>query len=78
MKRVIALTLCVLLGLAALTPAAGATFTDISDPETALAAAALQGMGVLSGTSEGVFNPSGTLTRAQVCVMAVNAAGLSR
>lgn len=75
-KRLTALLLCVALA-AGMIPAAGAAFTDISDPDTALAAAALEGLGIVSGTGSGSFDPNSTLTRAQVCVLAVNAMGLS-
>ena len=76
-KRFASLLLCLALCLGALPLSAGAAFSDISDQETAVAAAALQGLGVVSGTSADTFSPNGTLTRAQVCTMAVNAAGLS-
>lgn len=56
---------------------ANAAFADISDEETAIAAAVLQGMGIVNGTSAAAFSPNSSLTRAQVCTMAVNAAGLS-
>lgn len=42
-----------------------------------MAAATLQGLGVVSGTSGATFSPNETLTRAQMCAMAVNAMGLS-
>ena len=58
-----------------LAPRAGAAFTDISDDVTQVAAAALQGLGVVSGTSDTTFSPNETLTRAQMCTMAVNAMG---
>lgn len=76
MKKCISLILCLALCLTALPVGAGAAFTDISDEDTAVAAAALQGMGVVSGTSSTAFSPDETLTRAQACTMAVNAAGL--
>ncbi len=76
-KRCLSLALCLLVCLSALPAPAQAAFSDISDAETAVAAAALQGMGVVSGTSSSTFDPDSTLTRAQVCAMAVNAAGLS-
>lgn len=63
--------------ITALPLSASAAFTDISDEETAVAAAVLQGMGIVSGTSAATFSPNGSLTRAQVCTMVVNAAGLS-
>ena len=76
-RRSLAVLLCLALCLAVLPAAAEAAFTDISDPETALAAATLQGLGIVSGTASDTFSPSQTLTRAQVCTMAVNAAGLA-
>ena len=77
MKRMIsALALAAALCLS-LAPGAGAAFTDISDDTTQTAAAALQGLGVMGGTSDATFSPDETLTRAQMCAMAVNALGLS-
>ena len=76
-RRLLPLVLCLSLCLAVLSPAAGAAFSDISDLTMAAAAAALQGMGVVSGTTDTTFSPSSDLTRAQVCAMVVNAAGLS-
>lgn len=76
-RRIVSLLLCLSLALGALSLTANGAFSDISDPETAAAAAALQGMGVVSGTAADTFSPHSTLTRAQVCAMAVNAAGLS-
>ncbi|MBQ3135013.1 MAG: S-layer homology domain-containing protein [Oscillospiraceae bacterium] len=54
---------------------AGATFTDIADPDTALAAGVLEGMGIVSGVSEGVYSPNTTLTRAQFCVLIIHTMG---
>lgn len=61
----------------ALVPTAGAAFRDISDSETALAAATLQGFGVVDGTGGGSFDPNGMLTRAQACKLIVGVLGLS-
>ena len=51
--------------------AAPGSFTDVSDPNTAVNADILRLMGVVSGTGDNRFNPSGTLTRAQFCTMVV-------
>ena len=48
------------------------SFNDISDADTALNADILRLMGVVSGTGGNSFNPGGTLTRAQFCVMLVS------
>ena len=74
-KRISALLLSLLLLLSAL-PRAGAAFTDTSG-DTTIASATLQGLGIAAGTGETTFSPNATLTRAQVCVWAVNAMGLS-
>ena len=76
-KSLIAMVLCFALCLLALAGGAEAAFTDISDPEMATAAAVLQGLGIVSGTSSTTFEPDGTLTRAELCTMTVNAMGLS-
>lgn len=74
-KRLASLLVCAALLLGTLPGAAA--FSDIPDAQTAQAAAVLQGLGVVSGMPDGTFQPGGTLTRAQVCVMAVNAMGLA-
>ena len=56
---------------------AAADFSDVTDPDTALAAAALEGMGVIGGYGDGTYRPEETLTRAQFCKIAVLAMGLS-
>ena len=76
-KPLISLLLCLTLLVSAVPGARAAVFHDITDTETSVAAATLQGLGVVSGTPDGSFQPNGTLTRAQVCVMAVNMMGLS-
>ena len=40
-----------------LMPGAGAAFTDIGDETTQLAAATLQGLGVVNGTTSTTFDP---------------------
>ena len=50
-------------------------FSDVTDMTTAQNVEVLQMMGVVDGMSSGVFNPMGTLTRAQFCKMAVEAMG---
>lgn len=52
--------------------AAPGSFIDVTDPNTAVNADILRLMGVVSGTGGNMFNPGGTLTRAQFCTMAVN------
>lgn len=76
-KRLTSLLLCLVLLISAVPGVQAETFPDISDGETAVAAATLQGIGVVSGTPDGTFQPDDTLTRAQVCVMAVNMMGLA-
>ena len=75
-KRLAAALLSAAIFLAAV-PATGAAFTDISDGETAIAAATLQGMGIVAGTTDTTFDPDGSLTRAQACTMLISAMGLS-
>ena len=76
MKKRISTLLLSLLLLLPVIPCAGAAFTDTSG-DVAIASAALQGLGIASGTSETTFSPNSTLTRAQACVWTVNAMGLS-
>jgi len=80
MKKLLGRCAALLLALTLLTglmPAAGAvgTFTDVSDPTLAQDIEVLQLMGVVDGMSGRSFEPSGTLTRAQFCKMAVETMG---
>ena len=75
-KRLGALLLTAVL-CAALLPRTGAAFTDITDPGTALAAATLQGMDIVTGTSATTFSPNSSLTRAEACTLIINTMGLS-
>ncbi|MCF2597125.1 S-layer homology domain-containing protein [Pseudoflavonifractor phocaeensis] len=51
--------------------AAGSSFTDVSDPVTALNADILRLMGVVDGVGGDQFNPGTSLTRAEFCTMVV-------
>ena len=51
--------------------AAGSSFTDVSDPVTALNADILRLMGVVDGVGGDQFNPGASLTRAEFCTMVV-------
>ena len=67
------LTAALALSLAVLPSAAApGSFTDVTDPNAAVNADILRLMGVVSGTGGNMFNPDGTLTRAQFCTMAVH------
>lgn len=75
LKRLTAalLTAALALSLAVLPSAAAlGSFLDVTDPNAAVNADILRLMGVVSGTGGNMFNPNGTLTRAQFCTMAVN------
>lgn len=72
LKRSLAMALAVLFFLLILpVSAASGSFTDISDPDTALNVEVLQMMDVVGGVSYGRFEPNGSLTRAQFTKMAV-------
>lgn len=49
--------------------AVSSSFRDVSDDTVAVNADILRLMGVVTGTGENRFNPDGTLTRAEFCVM---------
>ena len=81
-KRLIAslLVVATLCGLAVTAPVSAAAgqasaFVDVSDPTVAGAAEILRLLGVVNGTGGNYFNPSGTLTRAEFCKMAVEIMG---
>ena len=54
------------------TSAVRSSFDDISSDTTAVNADVLRLMGVVTGTGDNRFNPEGTLTRAEFCVMVTN------
>lgn len=72
-KRIIS----ALLAASLLTTSAGAVFSDIGDPYTQQAASALAGMGIVSGTGFGQFEPNRVLTRAEFTRIAVGAMGVT-
>ncbi|MDO4750095.1 MAG: S-layer homology domain-containing protein [Eubacteriales bacterium] len=74
MKKITALLLVLCL-LTAAVPQAGA-FSDITNPDIALAAASLQSLGIAQGTSDTTYSPNTPLTRAQFCTFAVRALGM--
>jgi hypothetical protein len=53
-----------------------AAFVDIEDEATEKAVATLEGMGIVTGTSNTKYSPDLVLTRAQVCTIIVRAMGL--
>jgi len=73
-KRIFSALTALLLTAALILPvsAAGGSFADVSDPDTAVAADVLRLMGVVGGVGGNRFNPEGGLTRAEFCTMAVN------
>ena len=74
-KRIFAVALALSLSLTAF-PAASAALTpfrDISDPQLMESVQFLRLMKVTDGVGDGLFNPSGTLSRAEFCAMAVRA-----
>lgn len=76
-KRMLTWVLALVLAVSALGANAFAAdtarFSDVSDPDTALAIETLRLMGALDGYPDGTFQPNGCLTRAQFCKMAVYA-----
>ena len=75
-KKLLSLFLTVCLLCSGLTVSAAASFTDIPDPDTALAAGVLQSMGIISGVGTGLYSPDTVLTRAQFCTLMVHTLGM--
>ena len=77
MKKLISVLTAAVLAVSMLTPALAATppFSDVSDPELSTQVDSLRMLGVVAGDTGGTFRPNSTLTRAEFCVMAVNAMG---
>lgn len=73
-KRLLAALLTAATLTAAVPMAQAASFTDLyALPEVSEAAEFLRLMGVVTGVPGGAYNPSGTLSRAEFCAMAVRA-----
>lgn len=69
-----ALACALTVGLLSLPAASAASFSDLGAlPEVSEAAEFLRLMGVVTGVPGGAYNPSGTLSRAEFCAMAVRA-----
>ena len=75
MKRWLSLLLAAVLAAMLILPAGAVGFSDVTDVPTLSAVESLRIMGVISGFPDGSFRPSGNLTRAQFCKMAVYAMG---
>ena len=72
-KRLISLCLALL----ALVAPASAAFSDISNVRLSQTASVLDALGIMEGVGGGRFDPSGSLTRAQFCKLAVTAMGVT-
>ncbi len=75
-KKLLSLFLTACLLCSGLSVSAAASFTDIPDPDTALAATVLQSMGIVSGVGTGLYSPDTVLTRAQFCTFMVHTLGM--
>lgn len=75
-KKLLSLFLSACLLGGSLSVSSSASFTDIPDPDTALAAGVLQGMGIVGGVGDGLYSPNTVLTRAQFCVFLVHTLGM--
>ncbi len=71
MKKIISAVLAAILLLGVFSFGAGASFSDITDPELARRASVLEQLGVIDGVGGGRFDPDGTFTRAEFCKMTV-------
>jgi len=73
-KRILSNALAVMLLIAILPAVIAANFNDVTDGNMRKAVEMLNNLGVISATDK--FNPSGELSRAQFCVMAVRLSGI--
>lgn len=80
MKKTVSIILCLVVVLSSLCISFASselvTYSDITDIETAVAAASLSGLGICGGTGNGQFSPNQTLTRAEACKLIVLMMGL--
>ena len=74
-KKLLSLLLTFSLLCPVLTIRTDASFTDIQDPDTALAAGVLQSMGIADGVGDGRYSPDTVLTRAQFCTFMIHTLG---
>lgn len=75
-KKLLSLLLAACLLCPGLSVSAAASFTDIQDTDTALAAGVLQSMGIVGGVGAGLYSPDTVLTRAQFCVFMIHTLGM--
>lgn len=77
LSALLAAALCLgIIGVAGFSfQADAASFSDVTDADTAEAVSVLSSLGIVSGYSDGTYHPSATLTRAQFCTLAVLAEG---
>ena len=71
MKKILSALLAFALLTGLLSFGAGASFSDVTDPELARRASVLEQLGVIDGVGDGRFDPDGSFTRAQFCKMTV-------
>ena len=71
-KKLLSLLLTACLLSCSLAIGTTASFNDIQEPKTALAANVLHSLGIVDGVSEGIFSPGTVLTRAQFCVLLIH------
>lgn len=74
-KKILLWVLCAAI-FSAMLGMGAAAFADIDDETTEDAVAALESMGIVTGTSATTYSPSLSLTRAQVCAMMVRTLGM--
>lgn len=75
-KKLLCLIMAACLLCPSLTVHAAPAFSDIPDPDTALAAGVLQSMGIVGGVGDGLYSPTTVLTRAQFCVFMIHTLGM--
>ena len=77
MKKLTSILTAAALSLTLVLPVLAATpsFSDVTDPQLSTQVDSLRMLGVVAGDTGGTFRPGSTLTRAEFCVMAVNAMG---
>jgi len=76
MKRLLVSLLVAACILATAAPAFAATFPDTEGTKYEAAVGLLSELGLLKGYEDGTFKPAGTITRAEVCAVAIRAFGL--
>ncbi len=73
MKKILTVLLCAVLLLSVSVPAMGVSFTDTEGETCETAVEVLSALGIVEGKSEGIYDPTASLTRAEMATIILRA-----